>query len=89
MNFGDSSHKTVEMPDCFLSLGPKMAHPSWNRVKRKSLKSKILPYLDFMSASSDEFTGSHIVALEIKERLKHIHQTQVNLFTFKCMHVTY
>ena len=32
MNFGDSSHKTVEMPDCFWLLGPKPAHPSWNRV---------------------------------------------------------
>ena len=27
MNFGDSSHKTVEMPDCFRSLGPKRAPP--------------------------------------------------------------
>ena len=32
MNFGDSSHKTVKMLDCFWSLGSKTAHPSWNRV---------------------------------------------------------
>ena len=34
MNFGDCSHKTVEMPDFFGSLGPKRAPlPSRNRVK--------------------------------------------------------
>ena len=33
MNFGKSSYKTVEIPGCFWSLGPKTAHPSWNRVK--------------------------------------------------------
>ena len=27
MNFGDSSHKTTDMPDCFRLLGPKMAPP--------------------------------------------------------------
>ena len=32
MNFGDSSHKTVEMRDCFCSSGAKMAPLSWNRV---------------------------------------------------------
>ena len=34
MNFGDSSHKTTDMPDCFRLLGPKMAPPSRNRVKQ-------------------------------------------------------
>ena len=33
MNFGDSSHKTVEMPDCFELFGPKRAPLSRNRVK--------------------------------------------------------
>ena len=32
MNFGDSSHKTVEMPDCFRLFGPKRAPLSRNRV---------------------------------------------------------
>ena len=32
-DFGDSSHKTVEMPACFRLLGPKMAPLSRNRVK--------------------------------------------------------
>ena len=38
MNFGDSSHKTVEIPDCFLSLGQKMDHPSWNRATMQKIK---------------------------------------------------
>ena len=33
MNFGDSCHKTVEMPDCFRLFGPKRAPLSRNRVK--------------------------------------------------------
>ena len=33
MNFGDSSHKTVEMRDCFWLSGAKMAPFSWNRAK--------------------------------------------------------
>ena len=33
MNFGDSSHKTVEMRDYFWSSRAKMAPLSWNRVK--------------------------------------------------------
>ena len=32
-DFGDSSHKTVEMPACFRFLGPKTAPLSRNRVK--------------------------------------------------------
>ena len=32
MNFGDSSHKTMEMRDCFWSSGAKMAPLSWNRA---------------------------------------------------------
>ena len=35
MNFGDSSHKTVEMPDCFRLCGPKRAPLSRNRVKNQ------------------------------------------------------
>ena len=37
MNFGDSSHKTVEMPDCFRVFGPKRAPLSRNRVKDMGL----------------------------------------------------
>ena len=33
MNFGDSCHKTVEMPDYFRLFGPKRAPLSRNRVK--------------------------------------------------------
>ena len=44
--FGYFSHKTVKMPDCFWSLGPKMAHPSWNRVKciDDNIKERIFDY---------------------------------------------
>ena len=38
MNFGDSSRKTVEMPDCFRSLGPKRAPPVGIGLKKYSLR---------------------------------------------------
>ena len=42
MNFGDSSHKTVEMRDCFWSSGAKMAPLSWNRVNEMCNSNQVL-----------------------------------------------
>ena len=39
MNFGNSSHKTVEMPDCFRLCGPKRAPLSRNRVNGQHVSS--------------------------------------------------
>ena len=40
MNFGDTSHKTVEMRDYFCLSGVKMAPLSWNRVNIGALNQQ-------------------------------------------------
>ena len=42
MKFGESWHKTVEMPSCFQLLGPKTAHPNWNYVVLKWIKARVV-----------------------------------------------
>ena len=50
-NFGDSSHITVEMRDCFWLSGAKMAPLSWNRVKVAILnKVKVMVLKDIFES---------------------------------------
>ena len=44
-DFGDSSHKTVEMPACFRLFGPKTAPLSRNRVKIPENHAQVLLYI--------------------------------------------
>lgn len=78
MNYGDSSHKTLEMRDCFWSFGAKMAPLSWNRVKIGKDRSTM-----FCKATVDTLCSvvAHVLIL-----LSYISYT-TNAYTFVCQDI--